>query len=520
MSLGKTFNATSKLREPYAMIKQGLKIAFVNDSCEHLGVEYISALLKSEGHDTRLFVDPLLFDDEFITVKFLNRRFDYTKRIVRALAAYQPDLIGMSVVSSFYPWASQMAGAIKAEMNVPIIMGGIHPTSVPERVIQNNAVDMICLGEGEYPMLELAHSMARGEPDSAIKNIWFKKNGQIIRNPLRPLLEDLDALPFADKDLYYSASPHFSKSYYIAASRGCPHACSYCCNSYLHSLYKGLGAPRRSRSVHNVIEELVQAQKRYRTDPVFFLDDCFGTDLRWLKEFAAQYREKIGIKFYCMMFPSLQMEEAVGYLAKAGCGEIEIGVQSWDEDVRRRVFNRRVSNDTMIQTMKLIRKADINLVTGDILGYPGQKEEHILKAAEIYTDIKPSRTYAFILKYFPKTQMTEQSVKNGSLKPDDYEKILDGHYGKYLSKDGSMTEQDVMRYLFLFLLVRILPPRWAKTVIRKRLYKRFPVVFTPAIMSILNNFSTSTFESRVNRRSALARYTFFIKQLLFNAKAT
>ncbi|HOY10459.1 MAG TPA: hypothetical protein PLB05_10360, partial [Candidatus Omnitrophota bacterium] len=92
------------------MTKQGLKIAFVNDSCEHLGVEYISALLKSEGHDTRLFVDPLLFDDEFITVKFLNRRFDYTKRIVRAIAAYQPDLIGMSVVSSFYPWASQMAG--------------------------------------------------------------------------------------------------------------------------------------------------------------------------------------------------------------------------------------------------------------------------------------------------------------------------------------------------------------------------------------------------------------------------
>ncbi len=501
------------------MTKQGLRIAFVNDSCEHLGVEYISAVLKSAGHDTRLFVDPLLFDDEFITVKGLSRRFDYTKKIIRDLRAYQPDLVSLSVVSSFYPWAGRMARAIKAEMDVPVIMGGIHPTSVPESVIQNDAVDMVCLGEGEYPLLELADSMARGSIDDTVKNIWFKKNGKILRNPLRPLIDDLDALPFPDKDLYYSVSPHFSKSYYIATSRGCPNACSYCCNSYLHSLYKGLGAPRRSRSVRNVIEELMWAQNRYRIDPVFFLDDCFGTDLGWLKKFATEYREKVGVKFYCMMFPAPQMEEAVEYLAQAGCGEIEIGVQSWDEDVRRRIFNRRVSNDTMIRTMKLIRKAGINLVTGDILGYPGQKEEHILKTAEIYTDIKPSRTYAFILKYFPKTEITEQALQNGCLSPADHEKILDGHYGKYLSKDGSMTERDVMQYLLLFLLVRILPVSWAKTVIRKKFYKRFPVLFTPAVISILNNFSTSTFESQVNRKSALARYTFFIKRLFSKSKA-
>ncbi|HPB68684.1 MAG TPA: cobalamin-dependent protein, partial [Candidatus Omnitrophota bacterium] len=151
------------------MTKQGLKIAFVNDSCEHLGVEYISAVLKAAGHDTRLFVDPLLFDDEFITLKGLNRRFDYTKKIVRDLKGYQPDIISLSVVSSFYPWASRMAQAIKMEMDVPVIMGGIHPTSVPERVILNDAVDMICLGEGEAPMLELVNSMARRSLDSTIK---------------------------------------------------------------------------------------------------------------------------------------------------------------------------------------------------------------------------------------------------------------------------------------------------------------------------------------------------------------
>ena len=496
-----------------------MKIAFVNDSCEHLGVEYISAVLKLGGHETRLFVDPLLFDDEFITIKTLNRWIDHKKKIIKALKCYRPDLIGISVVSSFYPWAIKMARLIKIEMNTPIIMGGIHPTSIPEKIINNEAVDMVCVGEGEYPMLELANAMANGSIDTTIKNIWFKKKGKIIQNPLRPLIENLDVLPFADKDLYYSVSPHFSQSYYIAASRGCSHECSYCCNSYLKSLYKELGVYRRQRSVKNVISELIQAKQRYHINPVFFLDDCFGIDLQWLKEFAVEYRKKIGIKFYCMVFPDQHMEKAVEYLKQARCGEIEIGIQSWDEGVREETFHRIVSNDSMLKTMKLIKSANINLVTGDILGYPGQKEEHILKTAEIYMDIKPDRVYPFILKYFPKTQITERALLNGELRQDDYEKILNGHYGKYLSKDKVSADKNIMRYLFLFLLVQILPAKWAKVVIRKRLYRKFPIFFTPAIISVLNNFSTSTFESKVNRRSALLRYIFFTKQLIFKHRA-
>ena len=205
-----------------------MRIAFVNDSCERVGVEYISALLKKNSHEVKLFVDPLLFDDEFITLRKLSRIFDFKKRIINQLKAYQPDLIGISVVTGFYPWASAMAKMIKQEMDVPIIFGGIHPTSVPERVIKNDFVDMVCVGEGEYPMLELANSMQRGSIDYSIKNIWFKKNKEIIRNELRPLIEDIDKLPMADHALYYESSPHFSKGYYIATSRGCPHACSYC----------------------------------------------------------------------------------------------------------------------------------------------------------------------------------------------------------------------------------------------------------------------------------------------------
>jgi len=210
------------------------------------------------------------------------------------------------------------------------------------------------------------------------------------------------------------------------------------------------------------------------------------------------------------------MKESLKYLKNAGCGEIEIGVQSWDEETRKNIFKRNVSNEIMIETMKLIRKENINLVTGDILGYPGQKEEHIIKAAQIYSEIRPSRTYPFILKYFPKTDITASALNDGSLSEKDHNKILSGDYGKYLSADGNMTKKDVLQYLFLFLLVRILPQNMAQWVINKRVYSKIPVLFTPAIISILNNFSTSTYESKVNRKSALSRYVHFFVKKIFN----
>jgi radical SAM superfamily enzyme YgiQ (UPF0313 family) len=500
------------------MGQKGLKIAFVNDSCEHVGVEYISAVLKAGGHETRLFVDPLLFDDEFVTVKFLSRWLDRKERIVDALSAYKPDLVAMSVVSSFYPWACEMARLIKERMDVPIIFGGIHPTLVPERVIQDPAVDMVCVGEGEYPVLELADSLASGRIDTTIRNIWFKSAGGVVRNPLRALITDLDALPMADKDLYYAASPHFSKSYYIAAGRGCPYECSYCSSAYLNTLHEGLGPRLRQRSVAGVIRELTQAKERYPLAPVIFLDDCFGADPVWLKEFSKAYRDNVGTEFHCSMFPTHVTEEKLRWLKEAGCREIEIGVQSWDEEVREKVFHRHVSNEAMLGAMRLIKKSGINLVVGDILGYHGQKDEHILKAAEIYAAVRPERTYPFVLRYFPRLPITEAARSSGVLKPDAYEKVMDGRTGKYLSPDGVMMEKNMMRYLLLFLLVRVLPRPLAMSVVRRRMHRWLPATLTPAAVSILSNLSAVTLESRVNRQSVRSRYFFHIKEQLLGRR--
>jgi radical SAM superfamily enzyme YgiQ (UPF0313 family) len=359
-------------------------------------------------------------------------------------------------------------------------------------------------------MLELANSMEKGQIDYSIKNIWFKRNGNIIRNDIRPLLEDLDELPFPDYGMYYNQSPHFRKGYYIMTSRGCPYSCSYCCHSYLHELYKGKGRYLRQRSVRNVIEELTEAKNKYRIKCIMFSDDCFGYDINWLKEFSYEYRSKVGIEFSCEMSPNDISVESLEYLKSAGCREIEIGIQSWNEKIREDILNRRISNSVMENAIRLIKQKKINLVTGDLLGFPSQDDESILKSAELYSEIRPERSYIFILKYYPNTLITKKCVESGFIKEEDHEKILEGFYGKFLTKDGNMTDKKVIQFLFLFFLIRVFPRNITRIIIKRKIYRYFPVFFTPALLSIFNNFTSATIESRFNRLTALYRYSFFI----------
>ncbi|HQO59180.1 MAG TPA: cobalamin-dependent protein, partial [Candidatus Omnitrophota bacterium] len=159
-----------------------MKVAFINDSCERLGVEYISAVLKQHGHTVKLFADPQLFNDENFTIAPLAGFFDQQEELLVRVREFQPDLVAFSVVTDFYQWACRLARRVKAVMDVPVLFGGIHATSVPEKVLQQDCVDMVCRGEGEFALLDLVNNMEKGRRDYAIPNIWFKKNGAIIRN--------------------------------------------------------------------------------------------------------------------------------------------------------------------------------------------------------------------------------------------------------------------------------------------------------------------------------------------------
>ena len=211
-----------------------MKVAFLGASYENLGIEYLSAYIKQKGHKTRLFLDPKLFNDTYIVSKKLSRLFSLEDEKIAELIDYNPEMICISVISPDYQWAKRVAMKIRKKTSAPIVFGGIHPSSVPKEVLKNKAVDFVVIGEGEQTLLELIECIKYKREFYSIKGLGFKDHGNIIINPLREPIKDLDTLPFPDKELYYSLLPSYKKGYTIMTARGCPNRCTYCYNS----LYK------------------------------------------------------------------------------------------------------------------------------------------------------------------------------------------------------------------------------------------------------------------------------------------
>ncbi|MBU2222351.1 MAG: B12-binding domain-containing radical SAM protein, partial [Candidatus Omnitrophica bacterium] len=448
------------------------------------------------------------------SVKWLSSIFDYKKRLISELKAYKPDLIGISVVTDFYQWACTIARMAKQEMGCPIIFGGIHPTSVPERVIKNDFVDMVCVGEGEYPMLELANSLEKGEIDYSIKNIWFKKDGKIIQNEIRHLIEDLDSLPMPDKELYYSASPHFSQCYYIMTSRGCQYNCSYCCHSYLKGLYKDKGRYIRSRSVKNVIRELNIAKQKYSFRNIRFFDESLGSNNEWLRGFSTEYKRSIGLPFICYMHPDHVTSETLKYLKDAGCHEIEIGVQSGVEKIRRELLNRNMSNKAIGKALSLIKGKKISVITDNIFGLPGEVQSDAIDLALFYNRNRVSRIYFFWLRFYPKIAITEWARENMKMPISEYERIMEGNNGRPFSCGGDMGGKDLIRLQLLFFILPFFSEFIFKVIIKSKIYRIIPIVYGPGILAMLTSLFSSSVNDKIIHKRFILHYAYSINRLL------
>ena len=491
-----------------------MRVAFVSSGNENLGLEYLSAILKEHGYEVKLFFDPQLFNDGDFFSPPLNNFFLFQKKIIDDLVRYEPDVIGFSVVSDFYMWAAELAAAIKQRIpSTPIIFGGIHPTSVPEYVILNPAVDVVCLGEGDYALLEFIESLKAKTIDYTIKNLWFKKNGSIIRNEMRPLLQNLDSLPYPDKSLYYEVSPHFRTEYFTMAGRGCPFTCSYCYNSLLLELYKDKGKFLRRRSVPRVINEILFYTQKYKFNYIRFFDDVFAYDSDWLSEFAVMYKQKIGIPFLCYVHPEIINENIAIQLKNAGCCEVELGIQTWDEKIREYALNRFITNNTLERALCLFKDHDIAVTCDNIFGIPGQHEEELVELVKFYNRHRVARIQVFWLRYYPKTRIVSIAKELGILQDKDIEHIEKRDASPYTQGIGTFDVKK-NRFQILLVLIPFLPPSVINFLISKRAYRFFPAI-APFVLRIFTNlFGSKSKFDYIMRRQKLICYVYFMGHIL------
>ncbi|MBI5375796.1 MAG: B12-binding domain-containing radical SAM protein [Candidatus Schekmanbacteria bacterium] len=375
------------------------RIAFLqNFWYEFLGTMYISALLKDRGHTCEVFIE--------------SGEKNFTESITR----FKPDLIGFYTTTGTHGWALSRASKLKKLTGSRVILGGPHPTFFPE-VIENEAVDIICMGEGEYAMIELAERLDSGKSFADIQNLHVKSNGAITRNDLRPLIDDLDTLPPPDRALY-DKYPSLQDNLSVFTGRGCPFDCSFCFNRPYIKLYKDKGKPIRRHSPRWVIEELKRIIRLYKTKFIRFDDEVFILNNKWLTEFLPIYKKEIGLPFTCLLHVKLVTPEVVELLKESGCQMAYFGIESGNEEIRNVALRKGIKEEEMMRSAELLNKAGIKIGTYNMLGLPGETVDKAFETVHINQRIGVEYPWCSLYQPYPGTDLENYCREKGLLGED------------------------------------------------------------------------------------------------------
>jgi radical SAM superfamily enzyme YgiQ (UPF0313 family) len=442
-----------------------MKIVFVYKEGESLAIEYLSAILKQHGHQTSLVFESFLFDTNYLYLPSVYERARRPAKVAARILEEKPDLVAFSAVSDYYQWICAVAAELKSKSKIPTVFGGIHVTALPAKTLQKPFVDYAVIGEGEYALLDLANALQNGGDVSEIPNVWSKSNGAIIKNPPRLPIADLNSLPFPDKSIFVEEVPIYSEIYYVLTSRGCPYACTYCCNNILHRLYGGRKFLRK-RSPQNVIDELKFAQKAYPFKMVFFVDDDFISNKRWLKEFLEIYKREIGTIFRCIGSARRIDDEVASMLAGAGCKRIQIGIQTWNEELKRKVCHRNETNEQVAQACRAIKQAGIYLDVDHIFGLPMHQEADYIEAVRQYARVRPNHINCFWMRYYPGTQIIDIARRENLLSEKDIEAIDEGIERNYFRGGSVKDVKPLAQVQALFTLIPFVSPKVIEALLR------------------------------------------------------
>ncbi|MEO5378192.1 MAG: B12-binding domain-containing radical SAM protein [Magnetococcus sp. DMHC-6] len=362
------------------------------------GLYYLCGALKSAGHTYRLEMN------------------SHIPTLVEGVIRQKPDIVGFPCMTGMHKDALQAAKEIKRLLGCKTIFGGIHPTMSPDIVFES-CVDYVCRGEGEQPLVELMNDLDQNGDGRWIKNLSMVREGVVYHNPMRPLIDPLDDLPFPDYSIYQHVSSVAGDTYpQIFMTRGCPFACSYCHNSNQRKLYKGLGRYVRSFSADRILEEVAAALNYFpKASAVVLASDTIGLDMTFLTDLMTRFNQRFKIPYTCLIRPEYIHEELAKLLAATNCHMIAFGIESGSERIRKELLGRKYSNDKIIQAAALLRKHGVHFRTYNIIGFPSESSEEMLSTLELNQRIRTSYPWASIYTPYPETKLADFAIQQGYL---------------------------------------------------------------------------------------------------------
>lgn len=383
----------------------------------HIGLLYLQAYLEKNGIPAEIFHGPL----EGCSLRNLKKKY---------LSAH-PEIVGITSATDARFTAFECAKVAKALLPDPtVIMGGPHVTITAEDTLLHIPwIDVVVRGEGEHTLLELCRKLEEGKDLSSVLGISYRDGDRIVHNPPRPLIQNLDELPFPAYNralLDKCKRPETPEGKLpfapIVTSRGCPFGCAFCSSSEFW------GKRFRARSPSNVIAEIKYMIEKFNVRSFGFNDDVFTLVKNRVVEICKLIQEeKLDIWWYCDIRPDLVDKDLLATMKKAGCYNVSFGVESGCDFIRERILGKRITREQIMNVVKWCQELGISRNVNFMMSLPEETHENVLRTLEMMEKIReldssvPSLNNTiqfFILRVFPGTKIELIAKEKGLLPPN------------------------------------------------------------------------------------------------------